>query len=368
MKGSMVTRFAQPALENHVARTAAGALLSSRALLWARYQAAHEVIRLPLIGLHRLTFAIARQRALRNRPLERSVRRRYRELLARDFDNAQQGLYSNQLLFDFPLRAYLESVPRFLLDVPSVLARLRASDHRDLPRGVDLGDYPAYYRRNFHWQTDGYFSRHSAMLYDLGVEFLFVGCADVMRRQALAEVLRQRPARTVRLLDVGAGTGRFLAQAAASLPGSTLVGVELSPWYARFAEEQWARNQSTRAPRMVVANAEALPFPDRSFDVVTSIFLLHELPRRVRRTVLEEMRRVLVPGGLLVLEDAAQPTDSPELAPALGQFSKDMHEPFFRDYLEDDLAELLGALGLSVRSVAPHFVSKVVCATAPLQI
>lgn len=359
----MALELASRALPTHLARTAADALL------WARYFAAHEAIRLPLIGLHRLAFALpdARNRAAttpraRDRALEQFVQRRYRQLLERDFANARRGLYPTELLFDLPLGEYLARVPRFVLDAPRVLERIRARAHRDLPAHVDLEGYPHYYRRTFHWQTDGYLSHHSALLYDLSVEFLFIGCADVMRRQALAEVARKAPPRPLRVLDVGAGTGRFLAQAALSLPGARLAGIELSPWYARFAEGEWAADPRLRGLRMVVGNAEALPFADASFDVVTSIFMLHELPRRVRRTVLAEVHRVLAPGGLLVLEDAAQPRDSAPLAPALRQFSVDMHEPFFMDYQADDLEELLAECGFRVESCAPHFVSKVVSA------
>ena len=50
--------------------------------------------------------------------------------------------------------------------------------------------YPAYYRRTFHWQTDGYFTEHSAEVYELGVELLFRGTADVMRRQIIPPVTR----------------------------------------------------------------------------------------------------------------------------------------------------------------------------------
>ena len=332
------------------------------ALSWARYLALHEAIRLPLLGLQRLTFAMAGQRSAPNKALVRNVRRRYRQLLAQDFENARRGLYPMQLLLELPLRAYARRLPRLLLDVPSVLGRIKARDYRDLPGSVDLEAYPAYYRRNFHWQTDGYLSRHSAEIYDLGVELLFIGCADVMRRQTLAEVVRRKPRGPVRLLDVGTGTGRFLGQAARSLPGSELVGVELSPWYQSFAQTAAANCGASERVRIEVANAEALPFEGRSFDVVTSIFLLHELPRRVRRKVLSEIRRVLVPGGLVVLQDAAQPSDSPEISPALQQFSKDLHEPFFDDYLKDDLEALLEESGFRVRDVAPHFVSKVVSA------
>jgi ubiquinone/menaquinone biosynthesis C-methylase UbiE len=353
-----------------------GTLGARQRLAWARYIALHEAVRLPLIGGHRLaslaaTLGARRAPPGRNRELEAAVRRRYWELLATDFENAQRGLYPMQLLFDVPFAAYAGNVPRFLRDAPRVVARIGARNHRDLPQGVDTSAYPAYYRRTFHWQTDGYFSRHSAELYDLGVELLFVGMADVMRRQVLAEVLRRKPRGELQLLDVGTGTGRFLQQAAPSLPGSELHAVDLSPWYVGYARDMLSRRKRARGQAepaeppvsIEVANAEALPFPSESFDVVTSIFMLHELPRHVRRAVLGEMRRVLAPGGLLVLGDAAQPSESPELTPALAQFSKDMHEPFFSDYLEDDLSALLQEQGFVGTRVSPHFVSKVVSAT-----
>jgi ubiquinone/menaquinone biosynthesis C-methylase UbiE len=184
-----------------------------------------------------------------------------------------------------------------------------------------------------------------------------------MRRQVLERVLHETPRGALRLLDVGTGTGRFLRQAARSLPGAELHGVDLSPWYVAFARERLAAGSGASpaaAPHIEVANAEALPFADGSFDVVTNIFMLHELPRRVRRQVLAEMHRVLAPGGLLVIEDAAQPNDARELAPALAQFSKDMHEPFFADYQQDDLGALLEATGFAQVSVTPAFVAKVV--------
>lgn len=364
-------------------------------LTWARYLALHEAVRLPLIGGHRLASFAARwtarrQPPVRDRALERAVQGRYWALLAADFENAQRGVYPAELLFDVPFGEYAGNVPRFLLDAPRILERIEAGNHRDLPPDVDLSAYPAYYRRTFHWQTDGYFSRHSAELYDLGVELLFIGTADVMRRQLLAEVVRRKPRGKVRLLDVGMGTGRFLRQAASALPGSELCGADLSPWYVSHARVQLGASAAGLASerarampsagyssargapsagvvaRLEVANAEALPFADGSFDVVTSIFMLHELPRRVRRAALEEMHRVLAPGGLLVLEDAAQPSESRELTPALDQFSRDMHEPFFADYLEDDLAALVTECGFGSVATAPHFVSKVVSATKSL--
>jgi ubiquinone/menaquinone biosynthesis C-methylase UbiE len=46
--------------------------------------------------------------------------------------------------------------------------------------------------------------------------------------------------------------------------------------------------------KFFVANAEATPVADTSCDVVTSIFMFHELPPAVRRTVFGEFSKVMV--------------------------------------------------------------------------
>jgi SAM-dependent methyltransferase len=74
------------------------------------------------------------------------------------------------------------------------------------------------------------------------------------------------------------------------------------------------------------------------------------------------MHRVLRPGGLLVIEDSAQVAESAEIASALREFPREFHEPFYQDYLDDDLASLLGECGFAVTAVETHLVAKVVVA------
>jgi ubiquinone/menaquinone biosynthesis C-methylase UbiE len=116
---------------------------------------------------------------------------------------------------------------------------------------------------------------------------------------------------------------------------------------------------------LVVENAEHLPYVDAHFDVVTSVYLFHELPRSARRNVVREMFRVLRPGGLVVLEDSAQTSDSPQIAAVLAGFPAEYHEPFYKEYLADDLAGLLAECGFEVESSEPHLVAKVVVARKP---
>jgi ubiquinone/menaquinone biosynthesis C-methylase UbiE len=184
-----------------------------------------------------------------------------------------------------------------------------------------------------------------------------------MRRQVIppmARYERRQRGRALRILDVGCGTGRTLAQIAAALPGHRYFGVDLSPYYVEAARDQLA---AVPEVTLIADNAEALPYRDDYFDVVTSVYLFHELPRRTRRTVMREMARVLRPGGLMVVEDSAQLAEARDLAFFLQGFAAQVHEPFFRDYVRDDLAALIAdEAGLDVAGVQRAWLSKVVTA------
>lgn len=295
----------------------------------------------------------------------RALQKRRVGLHERDLANVDAGLYPRELLFDFPVRRYMRELPKLLRDAPRVIRRKRAGDYKDIPV-VDKERFPPYYRRTFHWQTDGYFSEHSAEVYELGVELLFRGTADVMRRQVIppiTEFVREvGSADKVRLLDIGCGTGRTLHQIAITHPTMRLHGCDLSPAYIKKARERLA---DVAELTLAIENGEALPWADATFDIVTSTYMFHELPRNARRNVVREMLRVVRPGGLVVLEDSAQISESPELASVLHSFPRDFHEPFYEDYLEDDLAAMLADAGFAVRETQPQLVAKVVVARRP---
>ena len=200
-------------------------------------------------------------------------------LLRRDRANIEAGHYRPPDLIGNSLPALGRSV-RFFADLGAIDRRRRARIEADLAEAGngDAAHYPDYYLRNFHYQTDGYLSEHSAALYDFQVEVLFNGGADVMRRQALvpiAEYLRGRRIRDQRLLDVACGTGRFLAMLKQNYPRLPVTGVDLSAPYLRHAERDLA---AWSWVELVEGAAERLPFADESFDVVTCVYLFHELP------------------------------------------------------------------------------------------
>ncbi|UQN05810.1 class I SAM-dependent methyltransferase [Deinococcus sp. QL22] len=91
------------------------------------------------------------------------------------------------------------------------------------------------------------------------------------------------------LLDVGTGPGEFPGRLRAQGHRGRLVGVDLS---AGMVEQASAHQPGVE---FVQASADALPFADATFDVVTARHMLYHVPNVA--AVLTEFRRVLKPGG-----------------------------------------------------------------------
>lgn len=293
-------------------------------------------------------------------------------LVAIDWQEAERGLYPTTLLFDAPWLDWASRYPLIWLDMPSTWKRRQERRVRDLPDHVESSDYPEYYLQNFHHQTDGYLSDHSASLYDLQVEILFNGTADPMRRRVLAPLLQgleafsDRPAGQIRVLDVATGTGRTLRQLRGGLPRAQLIGLDLSSAYLRQAN-RWLSALPGELPQLVQGNGEAMPFADASVQAVTCVFLLHELPGEARQQVLQDAYRVLEPGGVLVLADSVQLADSPQFASVMENFRRVFHEPFYRDYIGDAIDQRLAAAGFEAIAAETHFMTRIWSARKPVR-
>ena len=106
--------------------------------------------------------------------------------------------------------------------------------------------------------------------------------------------------------------------------------------------------------------------PDNSQDAVTSIFVFHELPPNVRRTVFREFARVLKPGGRFVLVDSLQRGDEPAYEGLLDLFPQSFHEPYYTSYIEEDFGAIGGTSGLTHARDINAFVSKVMVFDKPV--
>jgi SAM-dependent methyltransferase len=111
-------------------------------------------------------------------------------------------------------------------------------------------------------------------------------------------IARSLPGGPASLLDVGCGNGSLLAAVGQRWPDVRLAGLDLQP--ERIEE---ARANAPDA-HLVVGSADALPFDDDAFDVVTAITLMSSLPTdRMESEAAREIARVTRPGGWLVWFD-----------------------------------------------------------------
>jgi ubiquinone/menaquinone biosynthesis C-methylase UbiE len=107
----------------------------------------------------------------------------------------------------------------------------------------------------------------------------------------MADAVDYRGSAGLDVLDVGCGQGIDVAQYA--MAGATSTGVDLTPRHVDLARAHLAAMGLNA--NIVRGDAETLPFPDTSFDRVSSNGVLHHTPDLP--AALAEIRRVLRPGG-----------------------------------------------------------------------
>jgi ubiquinone/menaquinone biosynthesis C-methylase UbiE len=139
-------------------------------------------------------------------------------------------------------------------------------------------------------------------LYDLSAPIFFAGRRGRTYRHLL-QAAGVKPGDHV--LDVGGGPGYFARMLAATVGANgSVAGVDAAPEMIEYA----ARKARPLANcKFQVGGAESLAFPDASFDVVVSSLMMHHLSGEVRLQAVAEMRRVLRPGGTVLVADFTIP-------------------------------------------------------------
>jgi ubiquinone/menaquinone biosynthesis C-methylase UbiE len=106
------------------------------------------------------------------------------------------------------------------------------------------------------------------------------------------------------ILDICCGTGSLVLAFDERCPDALMVGYDFSYGMLRKAQE---KNVDTRAV-FVEGDAAELPFSDNSFDVVSCSHALYELKGQAREKALWEMKRVIHPGGVILLMEHEVPS------------------------------------------------------------
>jgi ubiquinone/menaquinone biosynthesis C-methylase UbiE len=110
--------------------------------------------------------------------------------------------------------------------------------------------------------------------------------------------------RPIKMLDVGCGTGLLASKLRACLPHIKVCGVDLVSEMLMKGQSRWRLHRGHVFP--VQGDSERLPFASGTFDIVTCSNSFHHYPRQDR--AIAEMRRVLRPGGRLMVVDGYRDT------------------------------------------------------------
>lgn len=165
----------------------------------------------------------------------------------------------------------------------------------DPPNHAALGEHPVKHHARSHFEK-------WALSYDRSLLNELVFYPSIRRCQE--EIARWRQTSGViryRALDVGCGTGSLLTLLSADPAADRLIGLDYSAnMVSAVREKIVARGLSARM-QVIRGDSEHLPVADGAVDVLTCCNSFHHYPHQEQ--VLREFRRVLSPGGLLVLID-----------------------------------------------------------------
>lgn len=104
------------------------------------------------------------------------------------------------------------------------------------------------------------------------------------------------PRENIAILDVGCGTGSQLALYRRA--GCRLVGIDNSPAMLAVAKQKLGQ-----AAELCIGDATRMPLAASRFDLISVVFVLHEMDPELRPVVLKECQRLLKPGGRIMLMD-----------------------------------------------------------------
>ena len=155
------------------------------------------------------------------------------------------------------------------------------------------------------------------------------------------------PVSTDRLLDIATGGGnvaRVFSPHVAEVVASDLTPRMLAAAAAAFAKLGLVNVHTAEA------DAEALPFADASFEIVTCRIAPHHFPHPGR--FIAEAARVLAPGGRFLLVDTTAP--SGRIGEFWNGFEAARDPSHVRSLPSDEWADLIRASGLDLRSVEPY--------------
>lgn len=142
--------------------------------------------------------------------------------------------------------------------------------------------------------------------YDALNRILSAGIDQSWRRKTLREI---RATGALNVLDVATGTADLALALAKGIPGSKVVGVDISAGMLEVGRSKVRAKDLEGRVRLDLGDGEQLPYDESSFGAVTVAFGVRNFENLEQG--LRDMRRVLEPGGTLAVLEFSQPTAWP---------------------------------------------------------
>ncbi|WP_404786557.1 class I SAM-dependent methyltransferase [Altericista sp. CCNU0014] len=214
--------------------------------------------------------------------------------------------------------------------------------------------YPDYYLQPFHayktgnlsWQAAtevevAAYAAHARIWSDAGSK-----AGDARLRESFHVLLKQQiPTDPQTILDLGCSVGMSTFALQDTYPNARATGLDLSPYFLAIA--QYRAQQTQRAVEWVHSAAEATPFADSSFDLVSTCLMCHELPQEATQAIFKEARRLLKPGGHLAIMDMNPNSEVfAKLPPYVFTLLKST-EPYLDEYFTLDMEQSMANAGFS---------------------
>jgi len=141
-----------------------------------------------------------------------------------------------------------------------------------------------------------------AFRYDFLNRFLSGGIDMYWRRKAIRTLTAQNPQT---ILDVATGTADMAILLTKYLPTAKITGIDISEGMLELGRQKLTKLNLNHRVELRSGDSEAIHFPDNSFDAITVAFGVRNFENLEKG--LQEMRRVLRPGGQLVVLEFSQP-------------------------------------------------------------
>jgi len=158
-----------------------------------------------------------------------------------------------------------------------------------------------------------------APYYDFLNRLLSLGIDTIWRRRAIAQLKGDRPKH---ILDVATGTADVALEMAGRLPAERIVGLDISDQMLDVGRRKVRKKGLEERIELMVGDSENLPFANNTFDAITVAFGVRNFEHLEKG--LQEMQRVLKPGGKLVVLEFSKPRLFP---------FKQLYDFYFRNIL-----------------------------------